>query len=164
MNIKYILFIVFIFVVVAIIELLKKSNSANKEEIQKQYLPYRKKQFLMTTSEYKFFQVLDKAVDNKYCIVPQVVLADIVEILDGYKWNKSYRSKIDKKTLDFVLFNKNGYTPYMVIELDDKSHERPDRVNNDHFKDEILKKVGIKLVRIKTAYNYNVEEITKIIK
>ncbi len=150
-----------------ILEILKKIFEwlfgFNQEEKKKVFLPYKKKQFLMTSAEYKFFQVLEQVVDGKYYIVPQLAISDIVEVIDGYKWNKSYRSRIDKKTIDFVLFNKAGYTPYLAIELDDISHEREDRKERDRFVEDVLYKVGIKIVRIKNAYSYNVEEISNLL-
>jgi very-short-patch-repair endonuclease len=65
--------------------------------------------------------------------------------------------------VDFVLFNKEYFTPHLVIELDDSSHQRGYRRARDNFVDEVLNKVGIKIVHIKTAYQYNLDEISKLI-
>lgn len=163
MYIKSILFILVVLVVVVISEFLKKKITSNKENNEEEFLPYKKKPFLMTASEYNFFQVLDQAVNGRYYVVPQVAIADIVDVLDDYKKNKSYRSKIDKKTIDFVLFNKAGYTPYLALELDDSSHERFDRVVRDQFVEKVFNKVGIKLVRVKNAYSYDLEVLKKVL-
>ncbi len=150
---------------------LKKSKSIfgwifsiKKEEKKNEFLPYRKRQFLMTKAEYVFNKVLEEVIGDKYYIGRQVPLSDLVEVIDSYKWNKSWRSKIDKKTIDFVLFNKAGYTPYLAIELDDSSHNRPDRMQRDEFVEDVLEKVGIRIERIKNAYSYNIEVIAELIK
>ncbi len=130
------------------------------EEEKEVYLPYKKKSFLLTKAEYNFDKVLREIVQDKYYVGRQVVLSSIVEVTTN---SKSYRSKIDKKTIDFVLFNKAGYTPHLAIELDDHSHLRWDRIERDEFVQDVLVKAGIKLVRIKNSYSYDKEELSKII-
>lgn len=131
-----------------------------EEEEKEVYLPYKKKSFLLTKAEYNFDKILRKVVQDNYYIGRQVPLSSIVEVTSSYK---PYRSKIDKKTLDFVLFNKAGYTPHLVIELDDSSHLRIDRIERDRFVESVLRKAGIKLVRIKNSYEYHIEQISKLI-
>jgi hypothetical protein len=131
-----------------------------KEEEKEVYLPYKKKSFLLTKAEYNFDKVLTEAVKDRYYIGRQVLLSSIVEVTSTYK---PYRSKIDKKTIDFVLFNKAGYTPYLAIELDDSSHSRWDRIKRDEFVQDVLNRAGIKLERVKNAYSYNLDEIAKLI-
>lgn len=131
-----------------------------KEEEKEVYLPYKKKSFLLTKAEYNFDKVLSEAVKDRYYIGRQVPLSSIVEVTSTYK---PYRSKIDKKTIDFVLFNKAGYTPFLAIELDDLSHSRWDRIQRDEFVQDVLKRADIRLERVKNAYSYNVEEISKMV-
>lgn len=150
-------FLFFIFVIVFVIKRIINSNSSSGKK--EQYYPYHKKQYFMTAAEYAFFKVLQEAVQDKYFIVPQVTLSNLVDVNDGYKWNKSYRSKIDKKSVDFVLFNKAGYTPYLAIELDDSSHSRSDRMERDDFVQNVLQRTGIRLERVKNAYSYSAHDI-----
>ena len=130
----------------------------NKEE-KPLYLPYLKKSYLMTKAEHEFYKVLEQAVAGKYHIVPQVQLSNIVQVNKYEKQKQTYRNKIDRKSLDFVLFEKEYFTPYLVIELDDSSHELPDRQNRDHFVDAVLEKAGIKIEHIKTAYAYDLKNL-----
>ena len=146
------------------------------EEVQKEdeithNVPYKKKSFLMTRAEYNFDKVLREAVNGKYEIERQVLLSRLVEPttenLTDYKTGRKFnpdRSKIDKKTIDFVLYNKAGYTPYLAIELDDSSHLRADRKERDTFVEEVLSSVDIRLVRIKNAHSYDLETIAELIK
>jgi hypothetical protein len=123
-------------------------------------LPYKKKPFYMTAAEYNFFKVLQQAVEDKYYIVPQVSPYHLVEVTTR---DYTATNVIDRKSIDFVLFNKNGFTPRLAIELDDRSHERTDRKIRDHLIETILKQVGIPLVRFKTNYQYNLEEVKNLI-
>lgn len=124
------------------------------------YLPYKKKESLLTASESNFEKVLKEVVQNKYHIDRQVLLSNLVETTDKYK---PHRSKIDKKTIDFVLFQNNSHAPYLAIELDDLSHLRPDRIERDLFVESVLNKAGIRLIRIKNSYSYNLKEISDLI-
>lgn len=155
-----IFFIIVILLAVFLVPHLKNSNSENKEKD----LPYVKKESLMTEAEYNFFKVLEEAVKDKYYIVPQVQLSNLVEVEKDKKWEYSLRNKIDRKSVDFVLFNKENFTPHLVIELDDSSHLREDRKIRDNFVDSVLNKVGIKIVHIKTSHIYDSNELFKLLK
>lgn len=123
--------------------------------------PYIKKQSLMNENEFKFFKVLEQIVKDKYYIVPQVVISDIVEVKATGFLKKSYRTKIDKKTVDFALFNKSNYSLYLAIELDGPSHLEQKTKNRDNFVEELFKRVNIPLRRIPNADHYSTEEISK---
>lgn len=118
-------------------------------------LPYVKKQYLMTNAERNFFKVLKEAVGDRYYIVPQVALKNIVEVNRYERMRKTFQNKIDRKCLDFVLFDTEYFTPQIVIELDDISHELPVREIRDNFVDAIMLKVGIRIEHVKTSYNYS---------
>ncbi len=121
-------------------------------------LPYAKKPYLMTNAEREFFFVLERAVQGRYYVVPQVELSKIIKP-EKETWEYQYKNKINLKSVDFVLFDKEYFTPQIVIELDDSSHQLPARVTRDSFVDAVMAKVGIKIVHIKTAATYNLEGI-----
>jgi len=150
--------IISILLLLFIIFLAKISQIKFKRKLN---LPYCKKEHLMTEAEREFFKVLKEVIRDKSYIVPQVQLSKIV---GSKSWEYAYRNKIDRKSVDFVLFNNEYFTPQLVIELDDKSHLREDRQARDNFVDEVLSKVGIKIVHIKTSHRYNLDEISKLIK
>lgn len=152
--------LVLVFIFLFIIKKLKGKTIPLEDE---KYYPYHRRKYFMTAAEYAFFKVLQEAVQDKYFIVPQVTLSNLVDVNDGYKWNKSYRSKIDKKSVDFVLFNKGGYTPYLAIELDDSSHSRSDRMERDDFVQNVLQRAGIRLERVRNAYSYNIQDIAGLL-
>lgn len=119
------------------------TETAQTEVEKEERYPYVKKQYLMTNREREFFFTLKEKYGNEYYIVPQVPLSKIVDVNHYEKQQRGYRSKIDKKTLDYVLFDPVYFTPQMVIELDDSSHELPERKERDHFVDKVLEQVKI---------------------
>jgi very-short-patch-repair endonuclease len=135
----------------------------NIKEDKEENLPNRKKEKLMTKAEHEFFKVLQQVVQEKYYIVPQVQLSNLVQVEKQRSREYAFRNKIDRKSVDFVLFNKEYFTPYLVIELDDSSHSREDRKMRDGFVDSVLNKAGIRIMHLETAYNYDLNKVSAIL-
>lgn len=121
---------------------------------------YLKKDWFMTRTEHEFYNVLVQAVGNDYYIFPQVHLATLLDHkVKGQSWQGAL-SHIDRKSVDFVLCDKNYISPKLVIELDDKTHERPDRIERDGEVEQILKEAGLPLLRIENHGSFNPMELT----
>ncbi len=121
------------------------------DEKKKPQYRYTLKSFFMSRAEREFFNTLVLAAGNEYHIFPQVHIATVLdEKVKGQDW-RAARSKIDKKSVDFVLCDKVYLSPKLAIELDDKSHEREDRQERDGFVELILKDAGLPLLRIQNA-------------
>lgn len=148
--------ILFLVIVVLSIKFLSQKDKNKEEEIR---LPYVQRKYLMSNAERNFFSVLKEAVQDKYYIIPQVQLSKIVEVNKYEKRKNTYNNKIDRKSVDFVLFEKEYFTPQVVIELDDSSHLLPEREERDKFLDKLLEKTGIPIVHVKTAFQYSTEEL-----
>jgi len=56
---------------------------------------------------------------------------------------------VASKSVDFVVIETTTGDPRLVIELDDRTHERGDRQRRDAFVDDILRQADIRLVRFK---------------
>lgn len=136
----------------------KEESSETDEELAKHYI---KRQYLMSKAEYEFYKVLKEAVQDKYYIVPQVQLSKLVDVNKHEKKQQTYRNKIDRKSVDFVLFDKEYFTPHLAVELDDSSHLLPEREERDGFVNAVLSRAGIKIVHILTAYSYNAPDLIK---
>jgi very-short-patch-repair endonuclease len=158
----------YIFIFIAVVAILffvfvhiaKISSISEKKE----YLPYVKNNYLMTKAEHEFFKVLQQVVQDKYYIVPQVQLSKVIRVNKYEKFKYKYSNMIDRKSVDFVLFEKETFSPYLVIELDEESHQLPKREDRDHFVNAIMKKTGLRIEHIKTAYQYDISEITRLVK
>ncbi|MDE2040977.1 MAG: DUF2726 domain-containing protein [Patescibacteria group bacterium] len=66
----------------------------------------------------------------------------------GQDWYGAFRH-IDEKSVDFVLCRKEDLYPVLAIELDDRSHERPDRQQRDREVERILDGSGLPLLRLR---------------
>jgi hypothetical protein len=125
---------------------------------EKQYL-YKKKEFLLNIPERKFFEELQNIIPNNYTVFPQVILSSIVSVDSPRNKFWKYQNKINRKTIDFVIFDKPYYKPILAIEYDGKTHDYPNRVKRDLEVSRILEKSGIKNFHVKHQENINFDEI-----
>ncbi|HVX15918.1 MAG TPA: DUF2726 domain-containing protein [Pirellulales bacterium] len=117
-------------------------------------LPYRQRDDFLSAAELSFHRVLVGAVGSRASVCPKVNLADIFFVVRPNE-NQHYRSRIDRKHVDFLLCDPATMTPRCAVELDDSSHARRDRQERDEFVDQVFKVAGLPLVRVpaQTAYS-----------
>lgn len=133
-------------IIVAIAKVLFEGTGA--PEIEKAKYRYRRKNFFLTRAEHECYDALVEAVGQKYYIFAQVHLPTIVDhSIRGQDWRAAL-AHINRKSVDFVLCDKEYLSPKLAIELDDKSHERPDRQERDKEVERILREAGVKLLRL----------------
>ena len=125
----------------------------NDEEIEK--LPYRRK-FLLTKNEYWFYKRLKEIADKYgFAVLAKIRFADLVEVsveADKKEYMK-YFGKIKSKHIDFILCKKDNLYPELLIELNDSSHNKEDRIKRDKFVKKIAEKVGYKMVFVDGTQN-----------
>lgn len=129
-------------------------------------LPFIKKINTLSESEKVFFRFLENlsTIKDNYYIFPQLSISKLVTLPINLKRNYALINKIDRKSVDFVLFDKNTLNPIIAIELDGASHNAIDRQERDEFVDKVFESAGVRLVHINRNDNgYNSEEILKII-
>lgn len=149
---KLIISIVFILIVVILSKALLNTKKS------KQY-KYKRKDFFMSRAEHECYDALIVAVGEKYRIFPQVHLSSILDNkIVGQNWNGAFRH-INQKSVDFVLCDKEYISPKLVIELDDKTHERQNRKDRDSEVERILTDVGLPFLRLKNSGSFNPEEL-----
>lgn len=112
---------------------------------------YSLKESQITASESNFLTVLQKVIGDEYIIATQVPISSIVSANNS---DYAYFNKIKAKTIDYVLFTKER-KPYLAIELDDRSHFRWDRRRRDEFVNNLMKEVGLRLLRVRASYSYD---------
>lgn len=125
--------------------------------------PYVRQDALFTPAEQVFFRVLDQALEPHWLIFGKVRLADIIKTQDGLDRSRQRGAfnKICAKHLDFVLCRADTLTVIGVIELDDRSHERPDRKARDHFVDQALLAAGVPILHVPVTRTYNISALRK---
>jgi hypothetical protein len=159
-------FYIFVGVVIGIALVIKflSNNSPEKEEIKKKLLyKYTRKDFLISRPEHEFIDILFEILGDKYYIFTQVHLPTILDHkVVGQNWKGAF-SHINGKSVDFVVCDKAYIKPLLAIELDDKSHEREDRIERDGVVEQMLKEAGMPLLRFGNNGSFNKDEINRIV-
>lgn len=120
---------------------------------------YRAKPSLLTPTELSFYRQLTTAVDGKYHIVPQAHLSTFLDHrIKGQNWRAALAT-VQRKSVDFLLCSKETLRPIIAIELDDASHNRPDRISRDMLVANILISSNIQLVRFSVGEWGTVDDI-----
>ena len=70
---------------------------------------------------------------------------------------KSTEIQVQAKHVDFVLCDSKLVARY-IIELDDSSHNAPDRTERDQFVDRVLQAVGYKVLRLNAFDERRIEQ------
>jgi len=156
------LFILAGFVIVAAIALAvaRAVFEGGAVEEKKKY-QYTRKNFFLTRAEHECFDALVTAVGNDYLIFAQVHLPTLIDNkVVGQNWNAAFRH-INGKSVDFVLCDKAYISPKLAIELDDKTHERPERQERDLEVERILREAGVPLLRLQNRGNFNPTELAQ---
>lgn len=149
-------FVVLVAMVLAAIALLRMYAGPQR-------LPYRKRGRLLTNAEIKFFRALQKSVQDDWLIFSMVRIADLVVVSENIKQRRSWLGRIASKHVDFVLCDAGSVEPKLAIELDDPTHERPDRIKRDEFVEQVFESSGIPLIRIKLASSYDSRALRQVI-
>lgn len=125
---------------------------------------YAKKRFLLTRAEHEFFDTLVRAVGGEYYIFPQITLGQLVDSrVVGQSWRGAF-SHINRKSVDFVLCDKAYISPILVIELDDSSHDFPERQIRDQEVERILASVELPLLRLRNPASFIPAELAQVIR
>lgn len=116
----------------------------------------------MTTFEHREYKILKAAADKYDLIVcPKVRLLDLIEPKHNRPNYISLLNKVKSKHVDFVLCDKE-LNVIAIIELDDPSHRKLDRMERDKFVNQILKSVGYTIVHVQAIHPNIIEVISSI--
>lgn len=100
---------------------------------------------LLTQREQRQYAVLKQIADEKNVLIcPKVRLLDLVSPVHGVRNYKVLLSKVMSKHVDFVICSQEMYV-LGIIELDDSTHFRQDRIQRDEFVNTVLQSAGYKI-------------------
>ncbi len=155
-------FYIFIGIMLGIVFVIKYLTE--KEEVKKKPLyKYNRKDFLISRAEHEFFDILVEILGSQYYVFTQVHLPTILDHkIKGQNWKGAF-SHINGKSVDFVICDKANIKPLLSIELDDKSHDRLDRIERDSEVERMLKEAEMPLLRFENHGNFNKEEIKRLV-
>lgn len=115
---------------------------------------YVVKERLMSATEYEYFKIINSFFGDEYLILPQINLASVID-----KVGEGYRTELFRN-VDFGVFDYN-YRPLLLIEINDNTHFRKDRIERDKKVNEICKKAKLPLVTFWTKDGIDNDKIFK---
>lgn len=122
---------------------------------------YAQRESLFTPAELHFLESLRRALPDGLEIFGKVRVADVLkpaEGLDPKAWRAAF-VRITGKHLDFVICERDSGLLVCAIELNDRSHARPDRQERDRLIVQACAEAGFPLLMIPAARNYDVEAL-----
>ena len=119
---------------------------------------YEVNRYLCSDSEWRFRAALEQAVGEHFDIMFQVRVASILRPRSAARWITHGR-RISQKSFDFVLLRKGTSRVVAAIELDDRSHELPERKLRDRFLEQACQRARFPLIRFRVAREYDPEQV-----
>ena len=117
---------------------------------------------IMTNAEYRFYLKLKK-LPAKYIIHPQISLLSITKKTGIYK----YASELNR-IIDFAIFDQDYRKLLLLIELNDRSHQKIERKKRDLKVKKICNDIGVQLMTFYLEYpneeTYVINRILKVLK
>jgi hypothetical protein len=139
-----------------------KDDGKSSERIE---YPYLVRDDFLSPAELSFYLVLKSFVSEFALVCPKVSLGDLfyAKSSDNSK-HRIYTNKIDRKHVDFLLCDPKTVCPILGIELDDKSHQRPDRQERDAFVEKVFLAAKLPLLRVPVKHTYSVTELSLLLR
>lgn len=122
---------------------------------------YRKSKSVLTYRERILLRSIRRAIAGEYTLLMKVRMGDFIWLANEPKDRKYHNSQIQCKHVDFLICDKFMLEPLLVIELDDKSHQKFDHAERDKFKDETFDAVGLPVIRIELQEKYDSDVLKK---
>lgn len=108
--------------------------------------PYYAKKIMSKPEMIFYYRLVNTLPDQ--IILAQVQLSRVLGVKSGANFGE-WHNRINRMSLDFVVCRREDTSIIAVIELDDKSHEREERVKADEKKNQALTSANIRIIRWK---------------
>jgi hypothetical protein len=118
---------------------------------------------LLSAAELNFYRVLVTAVQDRFVIMSKVRLIDVFEVRKGIPKYQTWANKVMKKHVDFLLCHPQTMVPQVLIELDDKSHQRKDRQARDEIVDRVAAAVKLLILHVEAKRGYSMQELREMV-
>lgn len=119
-------------------------------------LPYRQKPVL-STWERKALPGLQRQLPPGCHLCPQVRLAELLAVTTrDPSARQTALNRVASKSVDFVVVDVASGNARLIIELDDRSHDRADRQARDALVDGALRAAGIPIVRFRPGQRLDI--------
>lgn len=144
----FILIIILIFAGIVVFQLVSgRKNQAPDLSV------YERKPFLFdAVSEFNLYKLLLELFGDRYHIFPQINYSHLIQPRKtNWENERRYRSRIDRKSADFVFCDKDRVVPKLIIELDGGVHNFKSKQTRDEFINELTKLVDLPILHLKTT-------------
>jgi len=142
-----------------------RADAASPQTLQK--YPYQLKEPFLSPAEVEFYKVLSSVIPTDVAILAKTRLANIIKvdrtIVPYSSEARLYFNKIVQKHVDFLLCQAETLNPLVGVELDNSSHQEPERANRDDLVDNIFEAANLPLVRIQVQEKYDQEAIAHLL-
>ncbi len=121
---------------------------------------YRLRDDFMSRPETEFYGVLAHICRDWAALFVKVNLGDVLyapQRLGTSQW--AMWNRINRKHVDYLLCDCVSLRPLVAVELDDRSHQRMDRVARDRFVDAALAQAGLPVVHVPLCRDLNIDEL-----
>ena len=136
----------------------KEDISFSRYQADRISYPYKVSKRFLSESEHSFYLVAKKVLGEHYMVCPQVSLSAVFIVTTHRSfWSDFHR--ISQKRVDFIVCDALTMQILFGIELDDSSHQRPDRVERDDFVNHVFQFAGLPLVRVKAKNTYSTGDL-----
>lgn len=108
--------------------------------------PYTRKPPLTKPEQVAYFRITEALkAKQDLILLCQVPLSSFLAVKKGHN-RRELNNRINRMSVDFVVVKKD-FSIFAVIELDDSTHSRSDRIKADEKKNAVLSSVGLKIIR-----------------
>ena len=139
-------------------------DTIEEETGEKITYPYKLKQRIFSDKEGYFFRDVRPIADKLGLIVfTKMRIADMLEVPNNHPEFTKWFNKIKAKHIDFIFVDQN-YHIKLLVEVDDPSHNRPDRQARDQEVDEMFRQQGLEVLHLRAwGRQYGAEDLETII-
>ena len=120
---------------------------------------YVRKKKILTPPEQELYAVLKTINPDKYEVIPQMALVGVID----KKTETSFRNELFR-VCDFCFMDKKTFEPLLLVELNDSSHNRADRVERDEKVAAICEDAGLPLVTFWMGDKITPNEVKRTVK
>ena len=115
---------------------------------------------LLTPTESLFFAHLQAITQGRCQLFTKVNLADVFKHLSGRIGD---RNRISQKHVDFLICRHEDSMPMIGIELDDASHDDPERFKGDMIKNNVFAATGVPVLRLPVGEMHQIDRIVALL-
>lgn len=138
-------------------------DKSDGKPVAKVAFPYTRNERILSPAESSFLAALRLAVADEYEIFAKVRLLDVLSVKAGEGRQAAF-NRVQAKHLDFLLCDRLTSQPVLALELDDSSHQRPERRVRDAFLEETLEVIGLPALRCPVTRAYDPRDLARLIK